>query len=614
MPKSTESIKEQISLLTGEMKTSGVDFCLLSNNDPNFSNSPDAHWRVLDWLLGFDDINASLIVGKDGKGYFFTDSRYELAMKEILKGTDIELRIAPSAESASLLFLCEISNFSASPLILALDDKTIRFSSFLSAEITKRPKIIFRPISFLDKVWQNRPDLKKYEIFDIENLVFPGTYERIHTPRNQKINKILAMINDMDSDSAILLSSSSDVAWALNIRSYDNVPSMLPPAFLILTHTTGYLFIQGRVDEKLIHDFNFLSKSANGIRSIKVFEYNDYFTKAHFFLPHGSSIFQISDASCASLSVIFPASDYKHLAISRDAFELLKTVRTPNEIKSVKMAFVEDSTAFAKFLYNSSISNEYFSTEYEASVCFENIRKKSQYYISESFPTIFAYKENGAMPHYVPCKETSFQVKGFGLAVFDFGGQYDFGTTDSTRTLLFGNTNKEFKYYYTAILKAHIFLQMCKFDIGIEGLRLDTIVRGLLLKYSIKVPHGIGHGVYMLGNVHDTVPTLSYRIIPPTMFKIVPGMCFTIEPGVYLDKKFGIRIENTVVAKSIGNDEMIFEPLTLCPYEKRLIDVSMLDKDEVNFINAYHKRVFEKIHPRLTGPEVSYLEKLCSPL
>ena len=589
--------------LTQIMKDNAVDYCMLTNNDPNFSACPDPHYLVLDYLIGFSDTNAAFVYSKNGEGYLFTDSRYELEFKDKLDAQGISLIINPNPEVAALAFVCELSNSYKEPLVLAFDDSAVRFTSFIAVEPKNKPKVAFKTIKFMERLWPGRPQAATLDVFDIENMVFPNTYTRIFPSRSYKIKSFMKSVNDVNPDACVLFTSQADISWLLNIRCYQNTPSLNVPSFLLLMKSTGYLFVRGNVDSKLKHDFNFLDSDCP-IRSIKVFPFDDFSQKVHFLVPHGSEIFQLSDSSCALL------------ALSRDNFEEIKSRRSDNEIKSVSSAFLEDAIAFSYFSYNWSCDENYFSNEFSAVQEFNKIREKNKYYISESFKTIFAYKENGAMPHYAPLETKSSVLKASAPIVFDFGSQYDFGTTDTTRTLMFGKPSKEHKYYYTAVLKAHLFLQMYPFDIGIEGIRLDTMVRGILTKFNIETPHSIGHGVAMLGDVHDTIPALSYTIKPQSLFKIRPGMIFTSQPGVYLENKFGIRIENTVVAKKceIVNNKMTFEPLTKCPYEKALINKSMLDSDEIEFINKYHKNVYDSVKDMLEQPVKNYLEKICSPI
>ena len=600
-------ILAKISELRNILKKKKIEVCVFTNKDPGLSSSPCPYWRTLEYLLGFKgDNGAFAIIGSDM--FFFTDKRFEQEARAFLKGTGINLVLCQDSEAKLVAY---VSNyFKKYSGVLVVDVRTISTRSYLI--LLSLPFIKILNIDILESLWTTREKLKKFEIFDVQTVKMPFSDKMVYTPREEKLNLLSVLMEKLEDNAAFLFSDSSDISWILNIRAFENKPTLLAPSFLLLFNENGYLFIQGEVNSKLKAELQNISMKDGCIKKITIFNYENFFTQAHLLLPRGTNIIHIKDNFSASIAESFQNTAYPYIPLLRDRFDIgmKRIIYSKNETDAIAFAFEEDGLAFCEFLVQKEAGN--IKDELGCAKILEECRKQSQYFICDSFPTICAFAANGAIPHYEADEKTNTQITE-GLLVLDFGSQYKFGTTDNTRTLLFGNAKYYEKKMYTAILKAHIYLQRVSFPVGIEGFRLDSLVRGLLYENSIDVPHGIGHGVFMLGNVHDSAPTISSSVNYSTGISIVPGMVFTIEPGVYIRDNFGIRIENTVVAvaDTFNSNKMRFKPLTLCPYERELIDVEALSKDEISFINTYHVRVLNTLRGRLSEKAMDLLERRC---
>ena len=582
----------------------GADAVVFTNKPPILHSGGEKRYKTLEYLFGFTDEGAACLF-YNGIAYFVTDSRYDIELREKFDGvSNLRLTITSDdpEDSCYLSVIRRAEEMKDRQLVLAANERVIHSKVYLSA-IKRSDKVKLKNVDLFNWLCKDRPQTVTYTVDDVEDLGLPNSFDKIFSPRVLKLNAIAAESRLEDPNGFLIFSNPSDIAWILNIRCFDNAPTMLPPSVFILSGSKGYLFIQGRLGNKLAYDFSNLRSSEDGksfVKEISVFSLDDFFNKAKYLVPFSSSIYFADLDYPAEMFNVFPLENYSCKPYDRFWFDKFKVSKTVEESQSIRLAFRFDSVAFASFLCRLK-SGEVFKTETDVSDALLEERKKNKYFLSDSFPTISAFGPNGAICHYVPEKGDSSEISR-GLLVLDFGTQYDFGTTDNTRTLAFGEPTAEEKRHYTAVLKSHIYLQMIDFPFGTDGYRLDFLARSILFEYGISVPHGIGHGVEMVGNVHADFPRLSSSLKNNvSLFKIYPGMVFTIEPGSYEEGRFGVRIENTVISVATDGKPgfMHFEPLTLMPYDLKLIDKSMLTEHEIAYINGYHGIIRDSIAKEL---------------
>lgn len=261
----------------------------------------------------------------------------------------------------------------------------------------------------------------------------------------------------------------------------------------------------------------------------------------------------------------------------------------------------------------------------ELSVCakLEALRAEQELFRGVSFDTIAGYGAHGAIVHYEPTEATDIPLKPEGFLLLDSGAQYRDGTTDITRTIPLGPLTEEERLVYTLVLKGHIALEMMKFPDGASGTQLDAIARQYLWQYGYNYLHGTGHGVGSYLSVHEGPHQIRMEYRPAPLHA---GMTVTDEPGVYLEGKFGVRIENTLLTRHYptplqkagrGSESptatfLEFEPLTLCPIDKEPIILEMLSSEEREWLNDYHRNVFNSLSPLLSPDEREWLREECA--
>ena len=286
----------------------------------------------------------------------------------------------------------------------------------------------------------------------------------------------------------------------------------------------------------------------------------------------------------------------------------LKAIKNTKEIKNIKQAHIIDGIALTKYLFWLKKNfSKHKITEMSGSKKLFDMRKKNKKFKSLSFPTISGSGPNGAIIHYRASKKTNRSLKKGDIYLVDSGGQYEFGTTDVTRTLSFDNYDKRIKQIFTRVLKGHIAVADFKIRKETTGSKIDNCARKYLRQIGLDYAHGTGHGVGYFLNVHEG----PYAISKNNKIKFQAGMVLSNEPGYYEKEKFGIRIENLIYVKKVKGRKY-FENLTLVPIEKDLIDIKLLNKNEIRWINNYHKKVFINLKHAMNRKEIFDLKKACS--
>ena len=286
----------------------------------------------------------------------------------------------------------------------------------------------------------------------------------------------------------------------------------------------------------------------------------------------------------------------------------LKSIKNKKEIDNIKKAHIHDGAALTKYLFWIKKNfNKKKITEISGSQKLYRYRNKYKTFKSLSFPTISGSGPNGAIIHYKASNKTNRRLKSGDIYLVDSGGQYEFGTTDVTRTISLKNHNKRIKNIYTRVLKGHIAVANFELKASTSGSVIDVQARKFLKQIGLNYPHGTGHGVGYFLNVHEGPHSISKN----NKVRLREGMIVSNEPGYYEKNKFGIRIENLIYVKKSKN-KIFFENLTMAPIDKSLIIKKMLSKKEKEWLNNYHKKVFINIKNEMNRSEVSELKKACS--
>lgn len=585
-----------LDALRAEMKRCHVDVMIIPGVDAHQSEYICEHWKCRDWVTGFTGSNGTAVVTlTDGK--LWTDSRYFLQAEIQLEDSGFELmKEDVPGEPTIHDWLAENIQQGA---VLAIDGTLFSINAvdeleMFCGENGFRLATDFTPF---DTIWKNRPSRPSGKVF-IHDAKYAG--ESVAS----KIERLLEIVESNGADS-IFIPALDEQAWLLNLRCDDVRFTPVTIANTYISKDDKVIFVD---DEKLTDEVRqYLAD--NGVRVMPYDLTAKYLSKLN---PNEVVLVdpnRVSDTlgramDCGKIYVSSPIVDMKATkndiqiagtrnAIRKDCVALVKTFKWIEE--NVAKGGLKESSVWDKAI------------EY---------RKEQDLYVFDSFSMIPGYKEHGAIVHYSVTEESDAQLEPNGLLLVDTGGQYLDGTTDFTRTVSLGNITEQEIHDYTLVLKGHIAIASQVFPLGTRGDQLDALARQFMWKEGITYLHGTGHGVGHFLGVHEAPQNIRLNHNPTTL---KPGMITSDEPGIYRAGSHGIRIENLIlVVPAFENEEFgtfyKFETLTLFPYERNLIDLNMLSEEELAWINAYHKRVFETLSPALNADESAWLAAKTAPL
>ncbi|MDA9754757.1 aminopeptidase P family protein, partial [Candidatus Pelagibacter sp.] len=403
-------------------------------------------------------------------------------------------------------------------------------------------------------------------------------------------NKIAKYLKKNKSD-YIFISAPENVAWTLNIRGGDGPNSPIPNSRLIVSKSKKILLISNLKKCKQLFKNKIIKKD----------EFLDVNTLPSKILHLKGKNFIIDDKSCSIFYENLIKSKFKIIK-KVDPIYLFKAIKNKTEIKNMINAHIFDGVALTKFLYWIKKINKKKINEVEAAKKLESFRKINKNFLYPSFDTIAGSGKNGAIVHYRAKKENCKIINKKDIFLCDSGGQYNYGTTDVTRTICFSNQNQNIKNIFTKVLKGHIAVTTTNINKDGTGKKIDKRARKFLNANNLDYAHGTGHGVGFFLNVHEG-PQAITKI---NNVKIKEGMILSNEPGYYKTNKYGIRIENLIYVKKIKKN-LLFKNLTMAPIEKDLINFDLLTVNEKNYLFKYHLEVYSKISEYLNPNERKWL-------
>ncbi|WP_024339558.1 aminopeptidase P family protein [Bradyrhizobium japonicum] len=551
----------------------------------------------LAWLTGFTG-SAGLAVVLPQEAVVFVDGRYTLQAAKQVDATawTVESLIDQPPESWVAARMKAGDRLGFDPWL-----HTFAAAERLAAACAKAgAELVAVDSNPIDAIWPDRPQppLAPVAIHGIEHA---GVTEA------EKLTQIRGEIARLGAD-ALVLSDSHAVAWTFNIRGADVAHTPLPLSYaLVPKDGRPTIFIDHRKLSNLTRDH--LEQSAD-VRE------PDAMAPTLMALAKGGGSIALDNATAAdALSRLIAGAGGKPLRGS-DPVALLKAVKNATEIKGTKTAHVRDAVALARFL--AWIDREAPSgklTEIDAVEALETFRRDTGALKDVSFPTISGTGPNGAIVHYRVTRKSNRRIASGDLLLIDSGAQYEDGTTDVTRTMAVGEPTDEMRDRFTRVLRGHIAIARAVFPDGTTGAQLDTLARQYLWAVGLDFEHGTGHGVGSYLSVHEGPARISKLGTTP----LKRGMILSNEPGYYKTDGFGIRIENLelVVAADIEGAEKpmnAFETLTLAPIDRRLIDVAMLSRDELDWLNGYHARVRAEVRPALDEATKAWLDQATAEL
>ena len=590
-------MKRELELLREKMRETGVDACLIPTSDFHGSEYVGDYFKCREYISGFTGSAGTLVVTLDEAG-LWTDGRYFLQAAKQLEGSGIMLRKerqpgVPAIEEYLKQTLKKGET-------LGFDGRCIMQDSAekLITQLNAQGVAVRTDIDLTGAVWKNRPELSAQP-------VWPLPVEYAGESSESKIKRVREFLVEKKAD-YFLLTSLEDIAWLLNMRGNDVESTPVILSYLLL----GEKKLTWYVQEKCLSEKIKILLDMQGIKAAPYAQIYEDVKK----LPEDASIYYDKSAVNTALVSSLPEKVKKIEGVNPTF--LFKAKKNPVEVENERNAHIKDGVAVTKFIYwlKSQIGKTKI-TEISAAEQLEQFRNTQEHYVEPSFAPIIAYKEHGAIVHYSATKESDVELKPESFVLADTGGHYLVVTTDITRTIALGSLTQEEKEMYTTVLKGHIQLEMARFLQGCSGQSLDVLARTPLWEKGLDYNHGTGHGVGYLLSVHEGPNSFRYRPSVNGRNDCVfeEGMITSDEPGIYLEGKFGIRLENMIVCqKDMENDYgsfLCFDALTLVPFERSAIIAEELSTKEKEWLNKYHQKVFETIAPYLTEEEAGWLRE-----
>ena len=582
----------KISKIQQKLIENGIDSLIINRTD-EFLNEyipPDA--ERLYWATNFSGSAGRAIISQK-TSMLFVDGRYTFQASEQIDKNIISLKHWNDYSK-------ELNKVFQRKKCIGLDPTLHSIEEVIKIiELAKKneTRMHFTSPNLIDELWQDKPQRQYSTIFD-----HPVNYAGIDAL--DKVNQFVRELKENKLD-GYFLSSLDSIAWLLNIRADDILHTPLAFSYLFISvegKPILYLSI-----EKLTNDLknrlsNFLVlKPIDEIENVfknlttKLKIGFDYKNTSYFF-------YQL-----ALNNKLIPANLQNPCLIP-------KATKNKTELEGSRKAHLRDGVSMTKFLYWLK-NHQSIEEENEISVANKllSFRQPNELFHSISFDSISAIGKNAALPHYRADKNNPVSLKNNSIYLSDSGGQYYDGTTDITRTIILGTPNKEQIDRFTRVLKGHINLSSHTFQKGTKGNDIDYLARKSLQEINCDYDHGTGHGIGSFLSVHEAPQRISKKSMFPSV-ELLPGMILSNEPGYYKEGEYGIRIENIIVVKEDNENQLTFENITWAPIDRELINSDMLSKKELNWLNDYHSKVFEKIAGFLTLEEKNWLQKVTKPL
>lgn len=591
-------IELRLARLRELMKREHLSAFIFPSTDAHQSEYVADHWRGREWISGFNGSAGTAVVTMKSAA-LWTDSRYFLAAEEQLEDTEYQLmRLKMEGTPTIAEWLGKELQDVQSPEV-GLDGmvNSYNYVKDLSYSLRKLGGITLRTnLDPLEQIWENRPSLPANPV-EIQPLEYAG--ETLAS----KVARIRKSLRELHAD-GMLVSALDDIAWTLNLRGTDVHCNPVFVSYLLIESDKVSLFVD---DNKLSPEVKLYLQD----NQVSLYNYN----KVEKCLKSYSEYNILLDGDETSY-YLWKTVKCQEIVAAASPIPAMKAVKNEAEIEGYRSAMLKDGVAMVKFLkWLKPAVEAGGQTEISIDEKLTSLRAEQKLFRDISFDTIAGYAQHGAIVHYEATPETDVALKPEGLILIDSGAQYQDGTTDITRTIALGPVSEEMKHIYTLVLKAHIQLELVKFPDGASGTQLDAVGRECMWREGYNFLHGTGHGVGSYLCVHEGPHQIRMEWMPTPLRA---GMTLTDEPGLYLAGKFGVRIENTVLISDYMSTEfgkfLQIEPLTLCPIDTTPIDVDMLLPEEIDWLNAYHHSVYEKLSPFLDEEEKIWLENATKPI
>lgn len=590
-------INQRLESLREVMRREHLSAFIFPSTDAHQSEYVADHWQGRTWISGFNGSAGTAVVTMKSAA-LWTDSRYFLAAEEQLKGTEFQL-MKLKIEGTPTISEWLAQELQGENAEVGLDGMVNSYHETMGliADLRKSGGITVRTnFDPLGLIWTDRPAIPANPV-EIQPMEFAG--ESVAS----KISRIRTALRQRHAD-GMLISALDDIAWTLNLRGTDVHCVPVFVSYLLISSQQVSLY----VDSAKINDEVKAYLTENGI---SLYSYN----KVAEGLERYSEYNILLDGDETSF-FLWKTVKCQEIIAGNSPVPAMKAQKNDREIAGFRQAMLRDGVAMVKFLrWLKPAVEAGGQTEISIDRKLTSLRAEQHLFRDISFDTIAGYQAHGAIVHYEATPETDVALKPEGLILIDSGAQYQDGTTDITRTIALGPVTEEMKHVYTLVLKGHIQLELAKFPDGASGTQLDALARECMWREGYNYLHGTGHGVGSYLSVHEGPHQIRMEWKPTPLRA---GMTVTNEPGLYLSGKFGVRIENTLLIKDYQTTEfgkfLQMESLTLCPIDLTPVDFSMLLPEEIEWLDTYHRDVFEKLSPYLEGEDLEWLREATCPV
>lgn len=575
------------------MKSRGLSALLVPTGDAHLSEYISARWQTRAYLSGFRGSAGTLVVTADA-ACLWVDPRYHMRADNETAGAPITVFKQGNHGVPELVDWLKVSLAAGSTL--GFDPEVVSAATLLDLRksLTGGGVDVMATPGLVDETWPDRPAVKPAEVVE-HPLEFAGESAA------SKLERLRKKLEEMGA-TAMLVAGLDEVAWLLNLRGGDVPLNPVALAFCV-------------VDVEGVKLFTHLEQVSEGLRGA---------LQPHVeLLPYGSVADHLrATAASTALALdpartnveLYEAAAHMQLVLAPSPVELMKATKNSVELQGAAKAHLQDGIAITKLLHWLSDVDPGTQTELSVALKLDALRSDLPGYRGRSFDTIVGSGPNSSVGHYKLDPINPQALRPNALLLIDCGAQFDYGTTDTTRTVVLGEPTSMQRRTYTTVLKSLIMLSSATFPKGTTGQRLDALARYHIWNQLWECRHGIGHGVGSYLHVHEG----PQRVNKVNTVPFEPGMMNSCEPGVYFEGDFGVRLENVIVTAQAG--EAVFGPfyrfdtLTPCPFDRNLIDEQLLDARETEWLNAYHQRVYETLAPHLDGNERAWLGVHTAPL
>ena len=578
-------MRTELLRLRERMAHYGIDAYVIPTDDFHGSEYVGDYFRCRAWVSGFTGSAGTLVVTKDWAG-LWTDGRYFLQGAAQLQGSGIELmKMGEKGVPTKEQWLKEHLREDA---VIGFDGRTM--TSAGGKALKDLGFSILWEKDLVGEIWEDRPSISTAPAWELD-VRYTGR------SRKDKLEALIRDVKDQGCDGHIL-TSLDDICWLLNVRGDDVACCPVVLGYVILVGDTVTWYVD---ETKLSRELK-AAICADGVTIKDYFAvYEDVKTLTGKVLL-SSQVVNYAIMEGLSAQIVEGANPTT----------LPKALKTDAEVENETIAHIKDGAALTRFMkWVKENAGKTQITEISAAEKLESFRAEQENYLGASFEPIMGYAHHGAIVHYSATEESDIPLQAESFLLSDTGGHYLEGSTDVTRTFALGPVTEEMKLHYTLVLKGHLNLSAAKFKQGCGGVSLDYIARAPFWERGLDYNHGTGHGVGYLLGVHEGPQNIRYNPAGNSA-KLQPGMITSNEPGIYLEGKYGVRIENLVVCEKWQENEygtfLKFRDLTMCPYDLDAVELSLLTESEKAQMNAYHKKVYETLAPLYNEEDQAWLK------